>query len=276
VRLSISNIAWDVPEDQAVGELLRGRGLDAIDIAPGKYFPAPAMAKDPEIVKVRTHWNDRGIDIVGMQALLFGTTGMNVFGSGESQRAMLLHLDAVCRIAAGVGATRLVFGSPRNRDSTGLEASEANDRARGFFHRLGDLAGSWGVTICLEPNPACYGANFMVTSLETAAMVKQIAHPAIRMQLDTGAMIINGEQAWDCLREHAGLIGHIHLSEPGMVPIGDRAGTDHPGLATAIQHHLPGHTVTVEMLATPDEPHLQSIDRALGLAIQYYRPVGGP
>jgi hypothetical protein len=51
-----------------------------------------------------------------MQALLFGTTGLNVFGDNKSQEAMLEHLRAVCRIGAGLGATKLVFGSPKNRD----------------------------------------------------------------------------------------------------------------------------------------------------------------
>ena len=120
MRLAISNIAWDVAEDDALAALLQRFRVDAIDIAPGKYFPRPSEAKEADILKVRQWWADRGIEITGMQALLFGTTGLNVFGPLESQAALLQHLDAVCRIGAILGAPRLVFGSPKNRDRSGL------------------------------------------------------------------------------------------------------------------------------------------------------------
>ena len=45
MRLSVSNIAWDVEEDDAVAEVLRDLGVDQVDLAPGKYFPDPAAAR---------------------------------------------------------------------------------------------------------------------------------------------------------------------------------------------------------------------------------------
>lgn len=111
MRLAISNIAWDIAEDQAMAALLKRYGIDAIDVAPGKYFLDPATATTGQISDVRDVWAERGIDITGMQALLFGTQGLNLFAGPASQTAMLQHLSAVCRIGAGLGATRLVFGS---------------------------------------------------------------------------------------------------------------------------------------------------------------------
>lgn len=271
MRLAISNIAWDITEDEAVAALLQRHQIDAIDIAPGKCFPQPAKATAAEMERVKDWWADRGIEITGMQALLFGTTGLNVFGSPESQDALLQHLNAVCRIGAGLGAPRVVFGSPKNRDRNGLSDAETMAVAVSFFSRLGDIAASHGVMICLEPNPICYGANFMTTSLETAQVVAQIAHPAIRMQFDTGALTINGEDPATVLQESTGLIGHIHASEPNLLPLGD-GGTDHANMFQALTLCLPNHLVTIEMVATQNEPHLVSIERALGVAIQHYRP----
>ena len=274
MRLAISNIAWDVSEDQAVANLLGQHDVDAIDIAPGKYFPDPAAAQDEDIAKVKQWWSQRGIEITGMQALLFGTTGLNVFGTPDSQEALLKHLDAVCRIGAGLGATRLVFGSPKNRDRTGLDDEQAIGIAVPFFKRLGYITQAHGVIVCLEPNPTCYGANFMTTSAETAQVVKSVSHPAIKMQLDTGAISINGESATTILNSDANLIGHIHASEPDLLPLGDRE-TDHQSISRAIATFLPGHLVSIEMVATKDEPHLSSIERALSCATQYYRPTQG-
>ena len=270
MRLAISNIAWDITGDKAVAELLNRYSVDAIDIAPGKYFPQPAKATLEEMCVVKEWWSSRGIEITGMQALLFGTSGLNVFGSIESQDALLQHLAGVCRIGAGLGAPRLVFGSPKNRDRSGLSDAETESVAFSFFNRLGDIAGSHGVMICLEPNPICYGANFMTTSAETAQVVSHIAHPAIRMQFDTGALAINNEDPTHVLQDFAHLIGHVHASEPNLLPLGD-GGADLGKMVNALTQYLPNHLVSIEMVATKDEPHLVSIERALNLAIEHYR-----
>lgn len=270
MRLAISNIAWDTAEDEIVLELLKRFDIYAIDVAPGKYFPDPINASAPDIARVKVWWEDRGVVITGMQALLFGTTGLNLFGSSESRAAMLKHLSAVCRIGQGLGATHLVFGSPKNRDRAGLDDQQALDIAVPFFRELGDIAQAHGVIICLEPNPTCYGANFMTNSAQTAAVVRCVAHPAIRMQLDIGALQINGEDPVTVLQDCAALIGHVHASEPDLVTLGD-GGTDHRHMADAIKRFLADPVVSIEMLGTKNELHPISIERALTVATHHYR-----
>lgn len=269
MRIAISNIAWDVAEDDAIASVLKSHGVDAIDIAPSKYFPDPERATDADIGKVRRIWERRGLEITGMQSLLFGSTGLNVFGAVAVQDAMLQRLAAVCRIGAGLGARRLVFGSPKNRDRSGLSDPQVMAGAVGFFRRLGDSAADQGVVVCLEPNPTRYGANFMTTSAETADIVKAVGHSAIRMQLDTGAMAINGEDAALTVAACASLIGHVHASEPDLVPLGD-GNAPHQQVHSALLRHLPGHIVCVEMVATAGESHLTSVDRALAKAVAIY------
>lgn len=274
MRLAISNIAWDVSEDAAIAALLQRYAIDAIDIAPGKYFPNPMESTPQDIANIKNWWRDQGIEITGMQALLFGTTGLNVFGSSQSQNALLDHLSAVSRIAQGLGSKRLVFGSPKNRDRSGLSDEQTMDTAVAFFQKLGDIAQANDVIYCLEPNPVCYGANFMTTSLETAEVVKQVNHKAIQMQFDTGALAINGEDPKEVLQEYATLIGHVHASEPNLLPLGDGT-TEHAKMASALEHYLPAHIVSIEMVATAAEPHTQSIERALQVAIKHYRDSKG-
>ena len=274
MRLAISNIAWDVAEDEQVAMLLQCYAVNAIDIAPGKYFPLPAEADSRDIVKVRQWWANRGVEITGMQSLLFGTSGLNVFGLAESQTALLAHLGAICRIGGVLGATKLVFGSPRNRDRSGLSDAESLERGTAFFRDLGDVAAANGVIICLEPNPPCYGANFMTTSAETAQVVETVNHPAIQMQLDTGAITINGEDPASILSRFSNIIGHVHASEPNLVPLGD-GGTSHEQVYIALSKYLPGKLVSVEMVATQNESHLTSIERALRVANRFYNPAEG-
>ena len=270
MRIAISNIAWDVVDDEQVAALLNKYEIDAIDVAPGKYFSDPKAATSVEITQVRDWWAKRGIEITGMQALLFGTSGLNLFGTDESQAAMLTQLAAVARIGAGLGATKLVFGSPKNRDRSALSNAETRRVAVAFFRRLGELASQQGVIFCLEPNPPCYGSNFMINSAETASIVTEVAHPAIRMQLDTGAVTINKEDSAQVIKDCAALIGHVHASEPDLVTLGD-GGTDHSKVAAQLRKHLPEQVVSIEMLPAKNEPNLAAIERALRVAIQHYR-----
>jgi D-psicose/D-tagatose/L-ribulose 3-epimerase len=156
------------------------------------------------------------------------------------------------------------------RQRTGFSDQEAVTLAVSFFRRLGDIAQSYGVVICLEPNPPRYGSNFMTTSSETAAVVRQINHPAIWMQLDIGALALNNESPLVVLENCAPLIGHVHASEPDLLPLGD-GGVDHAKVFAALKQYLPNHLVSVEMLATKTEPHEVSIKRALNVAIRKYR-----
>ena len=175
MRLSVSNIAWSLPEEEAIAAVMAERGLDRVDVAPGKYFPDPEAATDTEIAMVRRVWADRGFRIEGMQALLFGTTGLNLFNDDEG--TMLRRLAAVCRIGEGLGARALTFGSPRQRDRAGLSDAAAVEQAIRFFRRLGDFAVDTGVVVCLEPNPVIYDCNFMIHTVEAAQIVRAVDHP---------------------------------------------------------------------------------------------------
>lgn len=262
MRLAISGIAWDVDEDEAVATLLRRHGVDAIDIAPGKYFPDFAQVTAAQAEELRACWAARGIEITGMQSLLFGTQGLNLFGDDDSRARMQRHLAAVMRIAGMLRAPRLVFGSPRNRDRGTLDDAAAHAAAVSFLAPLAEVAAREGVLLCLEPNPARYGCNFMLDAEGTARVVRALGHPHVRMQFDVGALAINGEDAADVLARHADIVGHVHASEPGLVPLGD-GGADHAAAAAALRHHLPHAVVSIEMVATANEPHLVAIERAL-------------
>lgn len=274
MRLAISNIAWEVGDDAAIAALLQTAAVDAIDVAPTKYFAEPEQATASAIAAVRQWWDGQGIAITGMQSLLYGSSGLNVFGDAASQAALLRRLEAVCRIGAGLGATRLVFGSPRNRDRSGLDDATAHAVAVDFFQRAGDLAAAAGVLLCLEPNPARYGANFMLDSVTTASVVAAVGHGAVRMQLDTGALAINGEDPAAVLAAFAPLVGHVHASEPDLVPLGDGT-ADHGAVHAALLRHLPQAVVTIEMLAPRNEAPVSAVARALAAAVRHYRPPGG-
>jgi sugar phosphate isomerase/epimerase len=244
-RISYSNIAWELADEPAAAEILVQHGIDAVDIAPGKYFPDPRTATQADAQRVRDWWQERGIEIIGMQALLFGVQGLNLFGDTSSRSALLERLTAVARVAGCVGATRLVFGSPKNRDRGLLTDAQALEIAVPFFRLLGERAMEHGVVFCLEPNPTRYACNFMTTTDEAALVVRTINHPGIRLHLDAGTMAINSEAANDLAQRHAAIVGYIHASEPDLAPVNDSS--VHRALGAALAIHLPTMPVSIEM-----------------------------
>jgi sugar phosphate isomerase/epimerase len=270
LMISISNIAWEPSLDQDVSNILNDYGIPYIDIAPPKYFKNPSDVQVSEIIKVKNSWLERGIEPIGMQALLFGTQGLNVFGSIEIQEQLLAHLTNICYIGNVLGAKKLVFGSPRNRDRSLLSDKETLKTAVNFFSCLGDIAKSENVVICLEPNPVCYQANFMTNSLDTAEIVETINHDNIRMQLDIGAMNINDECPKDIIKNVAPLIHHIHISEPQLAPININ-NAYHRQAADAIQTYLPHLPMTIEMLTTNTTMTLQEIESSIKVVKTIYQ-----
>ncbi len=266
MRLSVSNIAWDIADEGEVAAVLQVEGLRHVDLAPSRYFPDPATATASDARRVRRWWSDRGFEIAGMQSLLFGVPNLNLFADDG---VMADRLAGICRLGGELGARALTFGSPRQRDRTGLVDDDARRIAVDFFRRVGDEAAKAGVLFCLEPNPVMYGCNFMVGTLEAADIVRAVAHPAVKLQLDVGAIAVNGEDASSTIAAVHDVIGHIHASEPGLVVLGD-AGAPHIEAGVALRSLMPDAVVTIEMAMPTNEPHITALARAVRVARDAY------
>lgn len=217
VELSVSNIAWDASFENEIIELLIKNGIHHLDFAPGKFFSDIANTTDSEILYVKNEWQQRGFTLTGIQSLLYGTAGLNLFDI-SSQKRMLKHLKKICHIGSLTGANRLVFGSPKNRDRSKLDDIQTENTALDFFYRLGEIAKAEDATVCLEANPAVYGTNFLTTTDEAASFVRKLNHSNIKLQLDLGTVYTNNETA-ETIDSVSDIVGHIHLSEPSLVPL---------------------------------------------------------
>jgi sugar phosphate isomerase/epimerase len=204
-----------------------------------------------------------------MQGLLFGSQGLNLFGSEAVQQQMLERLEAVCRIAAGLGARRLVFGAARHRDRSGLSDEAALEHATRFFRRFGAVASRYAQSVCVEPVPATAGSNFLLDSRSAEELVARVDHAALRLQFDTGALVASGEDPAEILARAADRIGHIHASEAGLGPLGSGR-PDHAAIGALLRSSLPAHVVCVELLAGSAEARLEAIRRSLEVARRCY------
>ncbi|MCA3698281.1 sugar phosphate isomerase/epimerase family protein [Brevundimonas sp.] len=224
MRLAISNIAWHPHEAEAALEQLHALGVEGLEIAPGLAFATEAdpFRPNPEAIREwRSKLDQRGLTLVSMQSLLFGRPDVALFGQKAQREGFESGIETAIELAKSIGCPTLVLGSPTARSIPDeMDRATAREIALDVMGRLGDRCGAIGACLALEPNPAAYGTNFLNTLEETATFVRAVAHPAVRVNLDLGALIMNGETdtALQTLPESLDLIGHVHISEPHLAP----------------------------------------------------------
>jgi D-psicose/D-tagatose/L-ribulose 3-epimerase len=269
MKLAISNIAWEPAEDAKVAGLMRAHGFAGVEIAPTKYWPQPLAAGAADIAAVRGFWERRGLPIIAMQSLLFGTQGLALFESEAKRRATRDYLAGILALAGKLGAKALVFGSPKNRLKGALTDDQAETIAVPFFRALGEVAVHHHTYLCVEPNPAAYGCDWITTSAQGLALVRKVDHPGFGLHLDAAGMTLAGEDLPEAIAAADRAIRHFHASEAQLAPLG-KGGTDHAAAAGALRSA--GYTgwVSIEMLVTGTADRMAAVEKALDLAAAAY------
>jgi sugar phosphate isomerase/epimerase len=250
VKTSISNIAWNPADDERVATWMREAGVQGVEIAPTKIWPKPLEATVDQLVGYRRWWEDRGIPIVAMQALLFGRADLAIFESQAKRDETLAYLERIMALAAALGAGPLVFGSPKNRKTGGRPAAEVEAIAVEFFRRAGDAALRHHVTLCIEPNPVQYDCDWVTCARHGIEFVRKVAHPGFRLHLDAAGMKLAGDDFASSLRDARDALCHFHVSEPNLGSVG-KGGVDHAEHARALRELGYAGWASVEMRFDP-------------------------
>lgn len=258
----ISNIAWGPSDDDDVGAVLRAAGVAAVELAPTKYWPAPCSPSRDEVREVRRRWEDRGQRVAALQSLLFGTTGLSIFGDRAVREATARYLETILEVAAGLGAGPLVFGSPKNRVKGERSFGQALAEAADFFRPLARRAADLGVVLAFEPNPAAYQCDFATTVAEALRLVEAVDHPGFGLHVDIGIMSMNGENAHQAIALARPRMVHAHVSEPQLAAV--PSGTvDHQAAAAALREARWDGQVSIEMRGGDDGQDVARVQRAV-------------
>lgn len=269
MNVAISNIAWDRHEDEPVSRVLESHGVKGVEVAPTKVWDRPLEAADDDVLAYRRWWEDRGIGIVSAQSLLFGRPDLVLFREPEARARMFEYLSDVIRVCATLGAGALVFGSPGNRLVGGMLRREAMEIAVRFFSDLGDVASAHGTCLCIEANPAEYGADFIQTTAEAADLVRRAANPGFRLHADVSTMIINGEECEAAIGDGFDLLRHVHVSEPQLGIVGAWP-EYHARVARQLRTLGYDRWVSIEMRAGQAESNPEGVRRAVDFATGCY------
>ena len=267
MNLAISNIGWKREDDAAVAALMRDAGVTGVEVAPTAVWPEPLRASPEQLRAYRTWWSDRGIQIVALQALLFGHPELILFGAPERRADMLGHLTGMMDVAAALGAGPLVFGSPMNRTVGDLPRDTAREIAIAFFREAGTRAAERGVALCIEPNPPAYKCDFVTTVADGLGLVRDVASAGFGLHADAGALALNEEPAASTIAGAAWAMRHFHASEPFLAPLGSGT-TDHEACADALRASGYRGWVSLEMRQPADG--LDGVRRSLDVLRRCY------
>jgi sugar phosphate isomerase/epimerase len=89
------------------------------------------------------------------------------------------------------------------------------------------------------------------------------------MQFDTGSLAINGESPSDVCAEFRSLIGHVHASDPQLLPVGTGS-ADHAASAAALRQFLPDTPVTIEMITQSTDNPMAAVESSLKYVLDCY------
>jgi sugar phosphate isomerase/epimerase len=269
IQLAISNLAWPVEADAAVSGVLKRCGVRGVELAPTKVWPKPLEVSESAVREYRSRWEQHGLRVVALQAILFGRPDLTVFESDETRAETQAYLAGMCRLAGWLGAEVLVFGSPKNRLVGAMPPAVAESVASEFFRRVGEFAAKYGTAVCIEPNPVEYGCDFVTRAIDGVRLVERVNHPGFDLHLDAGGMTLSGDPP-ELLTRHGRMLRHFHISEPHLQPIG-RAHVDHASLAPALRAGGYERWVSIEMKPVLDAAPEEAVEGAVRLAQELYQ-----
>jgi D-psicose/D-tagatose/L-ribulose 3-epimerase len=254
MNLAFSNLAWSADEDAQVLVQLPEWGFPFLEVAPTRLWSDPLAQGVDDVTTARAAIEATGLRIVALQSLLFQRPQLQLFGDAEARRGLYGHLLGMARLAAALGATRLVFGSPGNRRRGGLPVEQADEIAVDVFARLGAEATDLGVCFCIEANPTAYNCDYLTDAVASTALVRAIDSPGVRLHLDTACMALAGDDVAERIRAGADVLAHVHASAPQLGVVGPDGPVHHEAIAAALRDvDYEGH-VSVEMLRRAEDP----------------------
>lgn len=217
MKKAISNIAWENSEEKEVFQLLKKYDFSYLELAPTKIFQNLLNVDNKSIEKYLKYIKQNSLNLVAMQALLFGQNELKIFD--ESRSETLKYLKNVIDLAQNLGSKILVFGSPKNRLIGDLSKKEAYKIAVDFFSELGDYAKQKELYFCIEPNTKAYGCDFITNTKEAIELIKDVSCEGFKLHIDSAVMTMNEENIEKNLEEAFPFMEHFHISEAYLEPV---------------------------------------------------------
>jgi L-ribulose-5-phosphate 3-epimerase len=187
-------------------DLFRAAGLDAAEVIyQNDYKSGLPLGDRRAAVEAMKASETTGMPIVGLTPY---TTAINSLDDAEWRTAVDEFRGAI--------ETAHLLGADRVRVYAGAWHPGDNDHAarwaklREALETLAPEAGQAGVRLCVENH---FG-TMTQTAADTAALVREIAHPAVRVLYDQANLTFTHDESFEqAFAVQGDLIGHVHVKD---------------------------------------------------------------
>ncbi|HAG59116.1 MAG TPA: sugar phosphate isomerase/epimerase [Arthrobacter bacterium] len=186
--------------------LFRAAGLDAAEVIyqDGYTSGLPQGDRRAAMEALRAA-KDEGLPIIGLTPY---TTAINALDESEWRGGVDEFRGAIeTAHLLGAGRVRVYAGSWHSGDS---DHARRWSRLREALQTLAPEAEQAGVRLCVENH---FG-TMTQTAAETAALVREVAHPAVRVLYDQANLTFTHDETFEeALAVQGNLIGHVHVKD---------------------------------------------------------------
>ena len=123
--------------------------------------------------------------------------------------------------------------------------------------------------MCIEPNPPSYDCDFINTTAEAVALVEKIGSRGVKVQGDLGAILAAGDDPAAAVSSAGPLLGHFHVSEPGLGEIANLGASQ--SAAKSLAETAYAGWVSIEMRAATEGSRVDAVGRAVTKVIAAYQ-----
>ena len=218
-RHAMCNEAFDKWPFADACRAIRKAGYSGIEIAPFTLAENPTDITPAERCQYRAIMQSEGLVFAGLHWLMVSPKGLHVTGPDAALRERSWqHIRNLIDLCADLGGNLgnggvMVFGSPNQRSTSGgLSRTEAT---RHFVEGLASIAPhayERRVTVLVEALPIAQ-CDVVGTLAEAAAIVREIASPAIQTMFDVHNAIDEAEPHAALAGRWFDVIRHVHVNE---------------------------------------------------------------
>jgi sugar phosphate isomerase/epimerase len=241
------------PLEQALACAAR-LGYRAMELAPFTLAPSVTEISRAERETIRAAAARHGLEIAGLHWVLAKPEGLYLNHPDRDIRVRTAqYLCDLVDFCADVGGTRIVVGSPKQRNVLpGVSPAKAWAWARETYYDAVELAANRHVTLCLEPLGAAE-TNFINTAAEAIEFVGQFSSMYFKIVLDVKAMCAEAKPIPQIIRESWPHFAHFHANDRNLKGPGFGA-VDFQPIAAALKEVGYHGFVSVEVFDLTEGP----------------------
>ena len=207
-------VDWSIEDTCA---LAAEAGYTGIELAP--YTLAPSLDLITPAVRraIRDAADKHHLTVVGLHWLLAKTQGLHInCPDPDTRRRTIDYYKKLIELCADLGGTRMIHGSPQQRDVLDNDTPDAAlRRTVDFFLAVAPAAEQHHITLCPEPL-ARTETNHLNTKDQVVDLINRVDHHHVQLILDCKAMSDEPTPSPQLIREAVPHLRHFHANDDNM------------------------------------------------------------